>query len=31
VFGPGNLDRFSHVSQTFGDNAPVEDLLRVLP
>jgi hypothetical protein len=31
VLGPGNLDRFAHVSQTFGDNAPVEDLLRALP
>ena len=23
VFGPGNVDLFAHVSQTFGDNAPV--------
>jgi len=30
VFGPGDVDRFAHVSKTFGDNAPVEDLLRVL-
>ena len=27
VFGPGNTDRYIHVSETFGDNAPVEDLL----
>ena len=31
VFGPGDVDRFAHISQTFGDNAPVEDLLRALP
>ena len=30
VFGPGNVDRYAHVSQTFGDNAPVADLLNVL-
>jgi hypothetical protein len=23
VFGPGNVDLFAHVSQTFGDNPPV--------
>ena len=27
VFGPGNVDRFAHVSKTFGDNAPMERLL----
>ena len=27
VFGPGNVDRFIHVSETFGDNASVVDLL----
>jgi hypothetical protein len=27
VFGPGNVDLFAHVSQTFGDNAPVDRLL----
>jgi hypothetical protein len=27
VFAPGNVDRFAHVSATFGDNAPVERLL----
>ncbi len=27
VFGPGNVDRFAHVSDTFGDNTPVEKLL----
>jgi hypothetical protein len=31
VFGPGNQDRFIHVSQTFGDNAPTADLLAALP
>jgi hypothetical protein len=31
VFGPGNLDRFAHISNTFGDNARVQDLLRALP
>jgi hypothetical protein len=27
VFGPGNVDRFAHISQTFGDNASMDDLL----
>jgi AhpC/TSA antioxidant enzyme len=27
VFAPGDVDVFAHVSETFGDNAPVEDLL----
>lgn len=27
VFAPGNLDLFTHLSETFGDQAPVEDLL----
>jgi len=31
VFGPGNVDRYAHLSQTFGDNAPVEALLAALP
>ena len=31
VFGPGDVDRFAHVSETFGDNAPIESLLRALP
>ena len=31
VFGPGNVDRYAHVSQTFGDNATVEALLAALP
>jgi hypothetical protein len=30
VFGPGNADRFAHISQTFGDNASVESLLDAL-
>jgi len=31
VFGPGNVDRYAHVSKTFGDNAPIEALLAALP
>ena len=31
VFGPGNVDRFAHISQTFGDNATVATLLEALP
>ena len=31
VFGPGNVDRFAHVSKTFGDNAQPEALLAALP
>lgn len=30
VFAPGNLDRFAHLSQTFGDNASPADLLAAL-
>lgn len=30
VFGPGNVDRFVHISQTFGDNASMDDLLNPL-
>jgi AhpC/TSA antioxidant enzyme len=30
VFGPGNVDRFAHLSQTFGDNAAPEALLAAL-
>jgi hypothetical protein len=31
VFGPGNVDRYAHLSETFGDNAPISDLLSALP
>ena len=31
VFAPGNVDRFVHVSETFGDNASPADLLAALP
>jgi methylphosphotriester-DNA--protein-cysteine methyltransferase len=31
VFGPGNTDRFTHISETFGDNAPVSTLLTAIP
>jgi len=30
VFGPGNVDRFIHISETFGDNAQPEALLAAL-
>jgi methylphosphotriester-DNA--protein-cysteine methyltransferase len=30
IFAPGNVDRFSHISETFGDNANVADLLSAL-
>lgn len=31
VFGPGDVDRFAHVSKTFGDNASMDELLAALP
>ncbi len=30
VLGPGNVDRFTHVSTTFGDTAPLESVLAAL-
>ena len=30
VFGPGNVDRFAHVSRTFGDNSSPETLLAAI-
>lgn len=30
VFGPGNVDLFAHVSETFGDNAAPERLVAAL-
>ena len=30
VFGPGNVDRFAHISRTFGDNATPDELLAAL-
>jgi len=30
VFGPGDVDRFGHFSETFGDNAAMKDLLGAL-
>jgi hypothetical protein len=30
VFGPGNVDLYVHISQTFGDNAAVGDLLEAI-
>jgi hypothetical protein len=31
VFGPGNVDHFAHISETFGDNASTETLLAAIP
>ncbi len=31
VFGPGNVDLYMHISQTFGDNAATTDLLAAVP
>lgn len=31
VFGPGNVDRYAHVSKTFGDNTSPEELLAAIP
>ena len=31
VFGPGNLDYFAHISETFGDTAPLEQAIAALP
>ena len=31
VFGPGNVDHYAHISQTFGDNAQPADLLAAIP
>jgi hypothetical protein len=30
VFGPGNVDRFAHLSKTFGDNATPQSLLAAI-
>ena len=31
VFGPGNVDLYTHISETFGDNASAEALLAAIP
>ncbi len=31
IFGPGNVDLYAHANATFGDNAPMADLLDALP
>jgi AhpC/TSA antioxidant enzyme len=31
VFGPGNVDHFVHISETFSDNAPPDVLLSAIP
>jgi AhpC/TSA antioxidant enzyme len=31
VFGPGDVDRLAHFSDTFGDNASIKSLLAALP
>jgi len=30
VFGPGDVDRYAHLSATFGDSAPISALLAAL-
>ena len=30
IFAPGNIDRWAHISQTFGDNATPETILAAL-
>lgn len=30
VFGPGNVDHFVHISETFGDNSTPEQILKAL-
>ena len=30
IFGPGNIDRYAHLSKTFGDNAAPSTLLAAL-
>jgi hypothetical protein len=30
IFGPGNIDRFAHLSKTFGDNTNPATLLNAL-
>ena len=31
VFASGNRDVYSHISKTFGDNAPIADLIAAIP
>jgi hypothetical protein len=31
VFGSGNIDLYTHISETFGDNASPEALLAAIP
>jgi len=31
VFGPGNVDHYTHINKTFSDNAPIPELLAALP
>ena len=31
VFGPGNVDLYMHISETFGDNAVPADLVAAIP
>lgn len=31
VFGPGNVDHFIHISETFGDTAPLERVIAAIP
>jgi hypothetical protein len=31
VFGLGNIDRYTHISQTFGDNAQPAEMVAAIP
>jgi hypothetical protein len=31
VFAPGDKDLFTHISETFGDNASPKDILAAIP
>ena len=31
IFGPGNADLYAHANETFGDNAPMAELIEALP
>jgi hypothetical protein len=31
VFAPGNVDRFVHISETFGDNAAPKSIIEAIP
>ena len=31
IFGPGNVDHFAHISETFGDNVPLSQVIAAIP